>query len=268
MDEKVCVFKLLKRCLERLDQMVGELCDEADRVRQQHVAGVTERELPRGGVERVKQPVVGGDVRAGQKVEQRGFSRIRVTDERHDRDAVFDAALPLDGAHLAHLGQLLTELLDARADVAPVGLKLRFAGASGADAAAEMAHFLVPDREAGEIILILRKLHLELALARSGALGEDVEDERTAVKDRRFHQVFQRAKLRGGEVVVKYNKIGTAVLYHLANLVGFSLADERVRIGRVPVLQYLSHALAACCLQQRLQLVQRFFAGGPEPPGQ
>ena len=51
-------------------------------------------------------------------------------------------------------------------------------------------------------------------------------------------------------------------MYHLANLIGLSLADEGVRIGRVPVLQHLSHARSARRLQQRLQLIQRFFAGG------
>ena len=54
------------------------------------------------------------------------------------------------------------------------------------DAAAETAHFLVPDREPGQIILILCQLDLKLAFTRFGALGEDIKNERTAVEHGRF----------------------------------------------------------------------------------
>ena len=54
-DEKIRVFQLLERGAEGLDQMVRQLGDEADRVRQQRLTGVGDRQLPRGGVERVEQ---------------------------------------------------------------------------------------------------------------------------------------------------------------------------------------------------------------------
>ena len=34
-DEQIRIFQLLKRSAERFDQMVRQLCDKADRVRQQ-----------------------------------------------------------------------------------------------------------------------------------------------------------------------------------------------------------------------------------------
>lgn len=71
-------------------------------------------------------------------------------------------------------------------DIALVGFQLRFAGASRADAAAKTAHFLVPDREPWQIILILCQFDLQLALTRFGALGENIENERTAVEHSRF----------------------------------------------------------------------------------
>ena len=149
-DEKICVFQLLERGAEVLDQ--------------------------------IEQAVIGGDVGAGQTVEQRRFARVRVAHEGDDGQIVFLPSSALLGADLAHVFQIFAQLLDARADVALVGLELRLARASGADAAAETAHLLVPDGEPGQVILILRQLDLELALARLGPLGEDVEDERAAVE--------------------------------------------------------------------------------------
>ena len=160
----------------------GSLRTSADRAREQHLLRGVDAPAAGRGVERVEQAVVGGDVGAGQAVEQCRFARVRVAHEGDDGQIVFLPSSALLGADLAHIFQIFAQLLDARADVALVGLELRLARASGADAAAEAAHLLIPDGEPGQVILILRQLDLELALARLGPLGEDVEDERAAVE--------------------------------------------------------------------------------------
>ena len=75
-----------------------------------------------------------------------------------------------------HLLQLLLQGLDAAADVAAVRFQLGFAGAPGADAAAQPGQALSQPHEPGQEILLLGQLHLEFSLFRAGPLGEDVQD--------------------------------------------------------------------------------------------
>ena len=71
MDEQIGVFQLLKRGAECLDQMVRQLCDKADRIRQQRLTGIGDSQLPCRGVKRVEQSVVCRDVRARECVQKR-----------------------------------------------------------------------------------------------------------------------------------------------------------------------------------------------------
>ena len=68
MQQHIGKAQLLQRGLEGLDQMGGQLADKAHRVRQQHLLGLVDAQAAGGGVQRVEQPVVGGDVRPGQAV--------------------------------------------------------------------------------------------------------------------------------------------------------------------------------------------------------
>ena len=137
-----------------------------------------------------------------------------------------------------------------------VGFELRFAGASCADAAAEAAHLFVPRRQPRQIIFILGKLHLQLALARLCALGKNIEDEGAPVENVGLRGLLERAHLRGREVVVEDHERRACVLHPLAYLFSFSFTDERVWVRLMPVLQNFPHADAARRFEQRLQLVQ------------
>jgi hypothetical protein len=72
---------------------------------------------------------------------------------------------------------------DALARAAPPDLELRLAGAAPADAAREARERVVLLPEAGQGVLELRELDLELAVAALGVLREDVEDELRAIDD-------------------------------------------------------------------------------------
>ena len=155
MQQHVGVLQLLQRGLEGLDQVGGQLADEADGVGEQDFLRLVQLKAARGGVQRVEQSVVGLDVAPGQEVQQRALARVGVADDGHDGHGVALAPAALDAAHLAHLLQLLLELLDAAADVPAVGLELGLAGAAGADgrgaAAGRLAHQVRPHAgQAGE----------------------------------------------------------------------------------------------------------------------
>ena len=73
--------RLLQRRAERVDELVGQLADEADGVGQQVVAPA-EPPAARRRVERVEQPVAHADLGARERVEQRRLAGVRVADER------------------------------------------------------------------------------------------------------------------------------------------------------------------------------------------
>ena len=71
---------------------------------------------------------------------------------------------------------------------------LRFAGAAGADAAAQPRHLGAPAGEPRQQVVQLRQFHLKLALAGARAAGEDIQDELGAVDDRGSASAFSRLR--------------------------------------------------------------------------
>ena len=69
--QKIGVFKFLERCLERLDKLMRQLSNEADRVGDHDIQRVGHGEKPRRRVQRVKQAVIRGNTRACQRVQER-----------------------------------------------------------------------------------------------------------------------------------------------------------------------------------------------------
>lgn len=101
------------------------------------------------------------------------------------------ALAALHGAHLTHLLQITTQLVDAAADVTAVALQLALTRSARADAAAETAHRLAHTRQTRQNVLVLRQLDLQLALAGARTLCENIEDERRAVEYRAAGQLLQ-----------------------------------------------------------------------------
>jgi len=125
---------------------------------------------------------------------------------------------------------------EAGLDLAAVGFELGFAGAAGADAAAELRHGATPTGEARELVFELGELDLELAFAGFGVAGEDVQDELGAVDDVAGEARLDVAELRGGEVVVEEDQRGVGAGDDGDDLVELALADEAGWIGLLAAL--------------------------------
>ena len=143
---------------------------------------------PGGGVQGVEEPVVGGDVAAGQVVQEGGLACVGVTHDGHHRHLVLDAPIPLDSSHPADVLQVLFQLLNLPADVPTVGLQLGLAGAAGADggftAGGGLAHQVPPHAgQPGEQVFVLRQGHLQAAFLRPCPLGEDVQNQASPIHD-------------------------------------------------------------------------------------
>ena len=262
MQKQVGEFQFLQRRPEGVHQMMGQLCNKSHGVGQNHIQIVRNRQKPGGGVQGVKQPVVGGNPRAGELVEQGGFSRIGVAHNGHHRDGIFHPPLPLDGAHLAHLFQLFFQTVNALPDVPPVGFQLGLAGAPGADAAALPGKARAHAGQPGQQILVLRQLHLKPAFLRLCPLGENVQNQGASVQNGKPDNFLQRPDVAGRKLVVENDHGGLGRFRQHPHLLGFSLADEAVGIGGMAVLQHLARAEASRGLQKVFQLVQCAFGGG------
>ena len=114
---------------------------------------------------------------------------------------------PLGGTHRRHPREIATQPRHARTDPAAVGLDLGLARASGADTGTGAGHRFTPAAQPGKQVRQLRELHLRLALAGGGVLGEDVEDQRGAVNDLDLDDLLQLAQLARGQLTVADHRV-------------------------------------------------------------
>ena len=227
--------RLLERRLERLDQLVRQLADEADRVRDEEPATVV-LVRARRRVERLEQPLPHPDAGSGERVEQGRLARVRVAGERDRRRGRGLAAGALDAAVALDAREPPPQRGDPVAGEPAVRLDLRLAGAAGADAAVDAPRpepFEVGPQapHAGEVVLQLRELDLELALGRVCVVGEDVEDDRGAVDHRDVERRLEVALLARNELVVAGDQVGAVTLDLRAQLGELAAPEVAVRVG-------------------------------------
>ena len=263
--DEVCDECLLERGCEALDELRGQAPDEADRVRDE-IAPAVVLEGARRRIERFEEPVVDGDVRIGQRVEQRRLADVRVAGERDRRRF---AALPFLPAHVALLAQIHqspAQERDASPGDAAVGLELRLTGAARADSCADRSHAAAETLEVlphaphpRQVVFELRELDLELALGAPGVLSEDVEDQLRPVDDACLERIFKRSLLRGVELVVDEQYFGPGFFVLPLELFELSLAHVRSALWPRTMLYELPDGFDECRVRELSQLGQLGF---------
>ena len=260
MEQNICVRQLLQCRLERGHQMMRQFADESDRVGEQNLLRVRDAQLARRRVERVKQPVVGLNPRTGQRIEQRGLSRVGISHNGNQRQLCLFALSALDGTHLPDGFQVSSQFVNAPSDVTAVALELGLTRAARADAAALTGQHLAHAGKPREDVLILCQLDLQFSLSGAGALGENIQNQCAPVEHRPSGHLLQNTHLRRRQLVVHHNQRRVILFGKLAQLLHLSLAEKRACIRRRTVLQHLCRTLAAGRLEQILQFIQRFPA--------
>ena len=109
MQDQIRAPHLVQGALEGLDEGGGQLLDETHRVGQGDFAAAVQFEAARGGVQRGEELVVGQHVRIRETVQQAGFARVGVARQRHFEHAGPVAHVPLRGADLLQVRQLLLD---------------------------------------------------------------------------------------------------------------------------------------------------------------
>ncbi len=238
---------------------MGQLSDKPHGIGKEDFAPVLHFVAPGGGVQGVKQPVVGMNACAGQRVEQGGFPRVGISNQSNEGRFPLASFPALGGSGLLDVFNLLFQPGDALADMPAVGFQLGFARASGANGAAAAARRL-PDQvgphpgKPRQQILILRQLHLQLALSGFGSVRKNIQNQAVSIHHPAFHNIFQSSGLRGGNFVVKYQQLQLVLPHKLGDLLGLALADKGMGVWGVSILCGGKNTLAACGFQQLLQL--------------
>ena len=113
---------------------------------------------------------------------------------------------------------------------------------------------------AREVVLELRQLDLELSLGAPCVLGEDVENQLRPVDDARLERVLERTLLGRRELLVHEQHLGVALRVLGLQLGQLALADERLRIRPVPVLNQLGDRVHPCGAGELPKLRELFGA--------
>ena len=256
MHDQVRQAHRVQRRAERLDELVGQLADEADRVGDEHGLATGERELPGARVEGDEEPVLGRDTGVGEPVEQRRLAGVGVADQGQLAVAAAGAAAPLQRPGALHLAQVGLQLVHAPDEAPAVDFELRLARAPRPDATRLLAQRGAAAAQARQPVAQERELHLRLALGAAGVLGEDVEDHRGAVDGRAAEQLLEVAVLRRRQLVVEYDRVRVEAPAQLGDLLGLAPPDEGGGVGRVAPLHDAADHVGTRAVHQPRQLVQ------------
>jgi len=257
MDQQVGVDHDVERRTECLDQLMGQLSDEADRVGQEDRLATGKLEAPGRGVERGEEPVLDEHAGIGHSVQERRLAGVGVAHDCHRPVAGAAAPLRLGGPVLPDAHEVLFELADPSHDPAPIDLQLGLARAPGSDATGLLAERAARATQAGQAVTELCQLDLGAARQAAGVLGEDVEDHRGAVQRRPLQDRLEVALLGRGELVVENDGVCVVLLGEVAYLDRLAAADVRGDVRGVAVLEHPGHRVGSGRVDQSGQLVHR-----------
>ena len=158
--------------------------------------------------------------------------------------------------------QLILDLADSVEDPAPVGLELSLARTAGTDASAETAELGALAAQPRQPITMLRQLHLQHAFPAGGVLGEDVEDQRSAVDDVDVELLVEVALLSWRKLVVEDHDVDVQCGDIACDLRRFALADVHGGVWRISFDEHRVDRLRAGRVCEAFELQQARFGVG------
>src|SRR4051794_17913277 len=232
-DQQIRGRHFLKRGPEGGDQLGWEVRHESDRVGEDCLVEPRQLYVAHRRIEGRKEKVFREHRFAGQAIEKRGFSSVRVADQSNHRPwrplppAAMQAPRPLN------LVELAADLRHPLSDQAPVSLDLRFARTSEEAEATTLALEMGPasDQTTG-LIVEMGKLDLQAALGCRCPLAEDLQDETRSIDHLGANFVFQVLLLDRSKRRIDDQQPGAAVFRKPRDLLDLALSEERCRADR------------------------------------
>src|SRR5262249_16349810 len=127
--------------------------------------------------------------------------------------------------------EIVLNRLNAPVNAAAVCFELRFTRTARSDAAAKPRHRRAASCEARQHVVQLRQLDLQLALASSGSLREDIQNKLVAVQQRHVQRALQVALLRRRELAVEDHQVGFVKVNQVLELGDLARTNQRGGVG-------------------------------------
>ena len=231
MDHQIRVKNLFQRCPKRRHKLCRQIRDEPNGVRQDHPAPGRKVDTAHGGIKRGKDHVLCHDIRTGQPIENRGFTGVRVSDKRDNRERNFLARRPVQLAGLHDLSQLPLQADDGVINRAPVGLDLGFAGTAHKAAAAALSFQVGPTADKpGFLIGQMRQINLQHPFAGARPFPENLQDQRRAIQHLKLPGLFQIPLLDRRDGAIDHHQVDLGIMKNLFQFLNLSPAKEFARI--------------------------------------
>ena len=177
MQQQVGLHDLFQRRLEGFDELVRKTPHKAHRVREYCRPEARHIDAPQRRVERGKNLVGRKHTRLGNSVEQGRLASVRVADHSNQWQLRALPRPPGLRARSTHRIEAFANLGDSALQQALIQFELFFTRTAQTDTALFPIEVTPAANEARCHVFELRKLYLQLALVRTGALRKDVEDQ-------------------------------------------------------------------------------------------
>lgn len=156
------------------------------------------------------------------------------------------ARIALSGPLPADDFQLSFNSRDAILDAAAVGFQLSFTFTTAHPNSALLSRQVAPKAcQSRQQVLQLGQFDLEFAFFGPGALGENIEDQRSPIEDFAIKNPLQIAALGGRKLIVENDRIHICPATMLGKFIRFALANECGRAGCGKSLQTIADNLSS-----------------------
>ena len=222
---------------------------------------IRQNEFPRCRIERCKKLIFHKGIRTGQPIQQRGFSRIGVSDDRRERKALPDSSFALNIALFAHFRKFFLQLRDSQFDHSAVVFDLFFSFAAGTHRTAVLTGKVTPCAgQTRQKIFVSGQFHLQDRLPCTCPFRKNIQNDLLAVHNIQSGQSFQIPLLGCTQLGIEHDHFRMCFFRGFRDLFRFAAADIIFRVRSLPDRgHHLSCNGEFQCGCQFFQFFQMFF---------
>lgn len=155
--------------------------NESDRISHDHLTIVRKPKAAAGYIEGLKEAILSRNLAVGQRINQRGLTRVRVSNDRKDGKGLPKSTRPALVLVSGDILDVLFPVRDAIADATAIGFQFCFPGPPGPDASTKTGHCCPLSGEPRQKVPQLGQFDLHLSFPCVGASCKNMQNELSAV---------------------------------------------------------------------------------------